>query len=512
METNLDMERAYQELRPVFLHALAHLARHGLAVSPADGVDLIHEFFAQKWDDLARNYQPDKGTLRQYAYQSFVYFARPQILKLRRIQDSLVDMNELDHSPAVEVSVSPHDQHVLLNAISTLPEFQKSVLCGYIYADSPSERKLASNFGLTRHRLHEELVAALGRVVVMLDRPEAMPEKDWQVAQALWRDFRTFQEAAGSLGITSHQVRQANSRNMRLLSEALQEYKPKGQPGLRRRTIMKQQRQRTVQSLLKDTLMSADNRQLLNELAQRSNEVLAALEKPAEFGISDEDVSKMSPFWIAEVYEVLSKADADFREHQGELPDLNYAHEDEEFSIGAAYRDCLIADLPYELRTPEVWLSAIEKVDQQEKDYALSTPSVRGGLDATASLAEFGITPLMIVRAIQAVSYLLERFMRKGKIDPQANILLRCLDNAAEQSVDARMLVGEIRRMAECREAAARALYDWQIRVAEYKPKLFDGFHAKPEKGAVLLTRTNEHFENLIDRWSWSASVFISVN
>jgi len=275
---------------------------------------------------------------------------------------------------------------------------------------------------------------------------------------------------------------------------------------------MKQQRQRTVQSLLKDTLMSADNRQLLHELAQRSNEVLAALETPAEFGISDEEVSKMSPFWIAEVYDVLSKADAEFREYQGELPDLNYAHEDEEFSLGAAYRDCLIADLPSELKTPEVWLSAVEKVDQQERDYALSTPSVRGGLEATASLAEFGVTPVMILRALQAVSYLLERFTRKGKIDPQANILLRCLANSAEQSIDPKMLVGEIRRMAECREATARALYDWQIRVAEYKPKLFDGFNAQPEQGGVLLTRTDEHFDNLIDRWSWSASVFTSVN
>ena len=195
-----------------------------------------------------------------------------------------------------------------------------------------------------------------------------------------------------------------------------------------------------------------------------------------------------------------------------ELPDLNYAHEDEEFSIGVAYRDCLIADLPDELSKPEHWLSSVEKVDKDERDYALSTASVRGGLDATAQLAEFGITPLMIFRAIQAVSYLLERFIRKGKIDRSTEILLRRLEVSPHQSIDPSMLIGEVRRMAECREATARALYDWQVHVAEYKPKIFDGFHAEPRDGAVLLTRTEEHFENLIERWSWSATMSVSAN
>ncbi len=511
METNPNMETAYHELRPIFFHALAELARHGLAVAPGDGIDLIHDFFAEKWNDVARNYQPDKGTLRQYAYKSFVYFARPQILKLRRIQGSLVDINEVGFSAAVEASIASHDRKVLLNAISTLPERQKCILCSYIYSDAPSERKLATNLGLTRYRLHEELVEALGRVVVLLHRPDAMPETDWRVAQALWRDLRTFQEAAGYLGITTHQVRKANSRNMRLLGEALQQYKPKGRQSLRRIT-MKQRQLRTAESLLKDTLMSGGNRQLLNELTQRSAEVLVALEKPAEFGISDEDVLKMNPLWIAEVYEVLSKADSDFQIQPTELPDLNYAHEDEEFSIGVAYRDCLIADLPEELSEPEHWLSSVEKVDKEERDYALSTASGRGGLEATAQLAEFGVTPLMIFRAIQAISYLLERFIRKGKIDRRGEILLRRPEASQDQSIDPSMLIGEVRRMAECREATARALYSWQVRVAEYKPKIFDGFHAEPRDGAVLLTRTEEHFENLIERWSWSATMSISAN
>lgn len=512
IETSLSMDTAYRDLRPVFLHALAQLARRGLPVPPSDGMDLIHEFFAEKWDDVARNYRPDKGTLRQYAYSSFVYFARPQILRLRRLQGNLVDMNEIERLPTAETcgAITAHDQQVLQRAISGLPQFQKSLLCGYIYADAPSERVLANNFGLTRHRLHEELVAALGRVVVLLGRPEAMPEKDWRVAQALWRDLRTLQEAAGYLGMTTHQVRQANSRNMCLLGEALQQYKPKGRKNLRRNT-MRQKPTLTPECLLKETLRSANNHELLSELTNRSLEVLKALEASPAFEISNEEMNKMNPHWIAEVYDTLSRTDIHFQEEDAELTDLEYPHEEEEFSIGVAYRDCLIADLPPHLRDPEQWLASVEWVDRDERKYALSTPSVRGGLDATASLAQFGVTPLMIVRAIQAVSYLLARYIRRGRIDSDASILLTRPEFSNDDAIDPVMLIGEVRRMAECRERTARALYDWQVQVAEYKPKIFDGFHAEPRDGAVILTSTDERFENLIERWS-SARVYASLN
>jgi RNA polymerase sigma factor (sigma-70 family) len=514
IETSLNMETAYSHLRPLFLRALAQLARQGLAVSPADGMDLIHDFFAERWNHVARNYRAEKGTLRQYAYSSFVYFARPQILRLRRMQGNLVDMDQLDRFAAGDTSeaATDHDQRVLLNAISQLPEFQKSILRGYIYADAPSERTLAKDFGLTRYRLHEALVEALGRVVVLLDRPEGMPERDWHVARALWRDLRTLGEAAGYLGMTTHQVREANSRNMRLLGEALQHYKPKGRHRLRRKT-MKTEERRTPECLLKDTLRSAEDSELLRQLTLRASEVLNALENPASFELSDEELRKMSPLRIAEVYDVLSKADGRWQEEdEAEIADLTYAHEDEEFSIGEAYRDCLIPDLPPHLREPEQWLASVERVDRDEREYALSTPSVRGGLPATASLAEFGVTPLMILRAIQAVSYLLERFIRRGRINANADILLTLPVHSNEQSIDPLMLIGEVKRMAECREPTAKALYDWQVQVAEYKPKLFDGFHAEPKDGAVLLTRTEEHFDNLIERWSCPARVFSSLN
>lgn len=41
----LPLEQAYAELRPLLFDALARLARQGFAVSPADAMDFMHDFF-----------------------------------------------------------------------------------------------------------------------------------------------------------------------------------------------------------------------------------------------------------------------------------------------------------------------------------------------------------------------------------------------------------------------------------------------------------------------------------
>ena len=72
-------EQAYSQLMPLFFGALGRLARQGFVVSPADGMDLIHDFFAEAWGGLVAHYDPNKGSFEGYAYVGFVQFSRPRI-------------------------------------------------------------------------------------------------------------------------------------------------------------------------------------------------------------------------------------------------------------------------------------------------------------------------------------------------------------------------------------------------------------------------------------------------
>jgi len=46
-KVGLETEAAYRQFRRLLLGALARLSRQGFAVPPAEGLDLIHDFFAE---------------------------------------------------------------------------------------------------------------------------------------------------------------------------------------------------------------------------------------------------------------------------------------------------------------------------------------------------------------------------------------------------------------------------------------------------------------------------------
>jgi DNA-directed RNA polymerase specialized sigma24 family protein len=517
------METAYKDLRPVMFGALGKLARQGFVVAPADAVDLIHDFFVERWDNLVNNYDPQKGRFEVYSYVSFVHFARPRILRLQRLQNCLQpeDIEMLTANYDAERNLAAEqDTRIVRHAISRLAQGEREVLTNYIYAEAPSERMLAAKFKVSRYRLRETLIEALGRVLVLLDKPERMPERDWRVALALWRDRRTITEAASYLGMTTHQIRGANSRNMRLIAEALRSYEPHKGPHLARRSTMKAKEaktgRQTPQVLLEKALRSEGNQDLLRQVSARAQEVLAVLEKPESFGLSENEIGQMDPLWIAEVYEALSRASSEWEAAVAHAPeDLFYAHAGEERQIGTAFKEALIADLPDDLRDPHQWLGpTVPKVEEDEREYALKTPSAEGAMlklspqervtSEAASLADYGVTPLMVLRSTQAISFLLDRFLRKGKLDLSVPVTLPCETIRTGDSFDPEILVDEIRRVAECRQITADALYRWDIRVARYKPHLFERFHAEPNEEGILLTRTENRYDDLFKRWRFS--------
>lgn len=505
------MEVAYQEFRPLLLGALGRLARQGFVVSPPDSMDLIHDFFAEAWNKLVANYNPGRGVFKAYVYGAFVHFVRPRIVRLQRLQNFLVEPAEMEaiadeHIEAERDFAHKHDAIVVQKALAQLPPLERDVLSSYVYAMQPSERMLAQQFDVSRYRLREILVESMGRVMVSLHRPDGMADRDWNVALALWRDERTMDETAAYLRLTKHQVREANSRNSRLLAEALKYYQPAKGQHVRRRTMRTQSQINPPQELLARLLRSQGDEYLLQQARERAGEILAAIEDSESFSLSEDEIREIDPLWLAEVYGVISEAAGQSSIAPEEISqDLFYAQASEEASIGDAFKETLLPGLPDHLREIGRWLSSAPRVSEEEIRELSEEPSVRAGLPDSAQLIPFGCTPLTVFYSTEAVSMLLYRLMRLGILAPDCGVILEMnrvgTEGRQNDVLNLELIVDEIGKVAECNENVSHGLFAWSAQVAQYKPFLFGGFQAEPVSEGVRLWRTGEQVENIFQRW-----------
>jgi RNA polymerase sigma factor (sigma-70 family) len=497
-----DIDQSYRELRPLFFLALGRLARQGFVTSPADGLDLIHDFFADEWEKLSRTYKPSRGNYRAYAYQSFVQFVRPRIVRIQRFQNYKLRPDEVESALTEPAATSSdpemsYDQQLVKARIDELPQLQRKVLTDYVYSDK-SERALAQVYSLTRHRLRELLVDALGRILVRLDRPKEISLVDWQVALALWRDARSISQTARYLHLTAHQVRSAHKRNFEFLTRILSVYHQHGT--VRRREMAKTEVVLEPRELFKKTIFSPGDEELLNQIAQRAEEIMNSLEGPEAMDISEEEMRSLHPQWVARVYEALSPAG-----EKEELLDISnepgYAHVDAEFEVGQAYKLSLIPGLPPHLPR---WLSNLPEVDDGERRDLLDTPSARGADPLSRDLARHGVTPLTVLSATNAVSRLLQRYLRTGRL--KEPIILSHHGVNDGEVLNAEHLADEVSQVAVCREPTARVLLDWSIEVAHIKFLLFDTFSAETAGGESLaLSYKGEKQPDLHKRWGLSS-------
>src|ERR1051326_1693936 len=211
------MEAAYSDLRPLFFGAFGRLSRQGFVTAPTDTVDLIHDFFAEAWNGVTKNYDPDKGPFEKYAYVAFGHFVRPRIIETIQLRNSFLEyeqvMNEVDERLNTEpdFEIGP-DVRRLREAIDRLPDLERHVLKDYLSFEAPSERALAKKFDLSRYKLRSALISALGSIIVCFDRPQSISDRDWNIALGIWRDRRSFAGVAKSVGITVHQAKAGNLR------------------------------------------------------------------------------------------------------------------------------------------------------------------------------------------------------------------------------------------------------------------------------------------------------------
>ena len=499
------IESAYSKLRPLFFAALGSLARRGFVVTPADSMDLIHDFFAEAWAGLESHFKPDKGSFESYAYGAFVQFVRPRIVRMRRWQNCLIATEELEAFPAIQnEEPEPGDQERVREALANLPEGEQDIVRAYMYGDYTSERALAKELGISRYRLHEILVNALGRLAVSFDRPIGIQSRDWAVALALWRDRRTVNEAATVLRLTPQQVRSAYRRNFAFIAEALKHYQPRSWSPERREKMAA--RSNTALVLFQKALRSPQQSQMLQDIRANAKEILLALEAMDDSQAMELNLEEVSPQWVAEVYDAIFQgAGAGLQPAVAEAQ-AREAHEKEDTAIGKAFRDALLADLNDDLRFPAE-VRTLREISQKERERLGRAPDVRAGSPESEWWLAHGIRPLTVFYAAKSVSGLLDRYLRRGVL-PTAPVVLgdesvRIGDDEKTLRPLSGLLEEEISRRAECSPEIASALYSWLLRVAQYKSWLFAGFEANPQPDGrtVLLTRSDEKFEQTYQRW-----------
>ena len=475
------IEEAYAHLTPLFFGALGRLARQGFVVSPADSMDLIHDFFVDAWPTLSNHFDPEKGIFKSYACAAFVRFARPRIIRLQRWQHSLVATDQLDEygSESGTTLASPDDDKIR-RAISDIPLQEQEILRRYVYGDSASERLLAREFLLTRYRLSEILIDALGRVAVSLDRPAAIPPVDWEVASSLWRDRRTIQETSALLVLTPEQVRRANARNVLFLKQVLKRYQGR-KSFQQRKGQMYPVTAIAAMDLLKRALESADQEELLLEVRARSKDILRQMASP-DLQAPDLDVEQLRAEWVAKVYQALFEGAVTGPQmyETDEVEDLFSVHRDKNIAIGEAFRD-LLAGLPDSLSSPELF-SHLPHINNDEQHLLRQAPDVQASLSVSGPFLAYGLRPLKVFYATEGVSDLAERLLELKFIDQHKLILGEHVqftdDRKACQNLEDLMVL-EISQTAETNPDTSKALYSWLRRAGQYRPYLFKGFRAQ---------------------------------
>jgi hypothetical protein len=228
-----DLEEDYRRYRPTLLAALGTLGRSGYAVAPADGLELVHDFFLEVWPDVRRRFDPARGSFASLLVVAFYRFARARIARDLRLRASRIPIDEVEDRLAGEDAAVAEalDAAAVARALGGLPAPLRRVL--EVRFGGESERAAARELRLSRHGLREQLLEALGRVAVAMETQGELGDREWRLARLLWAEERSESDAA-VLQMTPSQLRLARRRVLEALERAMPERAAGSEPAMER--------------------------------------------------------------------------------------------------------------------------------------------------------------------------------------------------------------------------------------------------------------------------------------
>lgn len=260
-----------------------------------------------------------------------------------------------------------------------------------------------------------------------------------------------------------------------------------------------------VRLLLETVLASPGNKELLDEVRARATEIIEHLDEMGSLADWEQPVFKNHPEWVAEVLAAIAGEDELSTEDEETIEALFEANASDESAVGYAFKEGLLQGLPEHLADLGGWLKSVPPISKDEWEELLQTPAVQAALPPAERLAPFGVSPLTVFYATEAISGLTERLAARHLgflhtpiiLDPSA-LPARARFGFVLPS-DA--VLREIQQMAECSRALADVLYPWLTAVAQFKPFVFRHFQASPVETAVRLTRIPTEHHDLYVRW-----------
>lgn len=503
----------YSRYGPLLVDALASLARTGFAVPPQDALDLIRDFLAEEWPKVRASYDaahPSRARFETYLYAAFTRFARKRITRLRRWYGRLIDVSEIRELATQARGETEHDLALVRKAIAALPQQQRAVLLDYLAPESASERAVARSHGLTRYRLRETLVEAMGSIAVAMGERGRISKNDWDVILSLWRDGRDVGQTAAYLGTSSIEVQMARKRLFEMLAAPAGHERPKG----RKETPMDEE----LASLIDQAAVAVGDEKLLAKLHRRAGDLGTHLQK-----VDTDDIplqrlrdslvgflakAEGNPAWIARVLDTF--VDDTTERLAGEVREELTLIETREEQIAEAF-ELLVADLPPDLRL-EPRLSGLPFASKEIGEAIREQPFMKAAGEVSLFLADRGMSPLTVFRAARAVPELAERIARFESAKGRNPFVLRSLETRVDdgQSVDPSVYIEEIRELAACPSDAARALYGWLFDVASVRQHVYFGYRAAAGKGVVRLAALDGEAPEAIYTWAGADPVLAS--
>lgn len=264
--------------------------------------------------------------------------------------------------------------------------------------------------------------------------------------------------------------------------------------------------------LLRQLFLSAGNEDLLASVSKESDEILSAMERVDWDQVIDEEAAiKLDLEWVGRVYQALAKPHVT----QGDaalFEALFKGRATDEQDIGEAFQ-CLVEKIAHPTRQFSCYFGSLPEVSDTQKKELLSSPAVQASSHAV-DLVRWGITPVTIFTATEAVALLVDRKVRRRKLFGQIPVVISKEDpqvdpqNLLAQELPFQTVAMEIRSATRCSEEASNRILDWTIDAAQSVPFLYKGMRAEIQGKGISLVSDESCPAELLQRWTKTRTFF----
>jgi RNA polymerase sigma factor (sigma-70 family) len=211
----------FGSLIPEFVRVLRHLVRLGYYVEEYQGLEIVHDFYADAWSGLLASFQPEKGTFTSYARGAFSRFARRRLLREARWRQLLVpELVDAARASDEIVATTSGELAEVRNALEALSDDERE-LVRLRFAEGFSERAISQRLRITRYHVRQGLAAALARIAASIREGGELSPFDLRVSRLVFLEEKPIATVALELGVTDAAVRMASRRIIGHLANGL---------------------------------------------------------------------------------------------------------------------------------------------------------------------------------------------------------------------------------------------------------------------------------------------------